>query len=153
MLEKIAYEKITSLPLADRKAIDQIEVYLGYPIKLQQRLKLDIAVQAMHFFSLSKITDADLELAVEYVVHQQTNKDATCAFLSSRKEWRNVLKAQYPKEWEKIVQENCKELETSNEAQDNFNQLKINRKKRWECLTTKALRQMNQGAFADKEYS
>ncbi len=54
-LEKIAREKVEILKTTVG-LFDEIEVYLGYPIKLRKRLHLPIDIEAMLFFNCSNIT-------------------------------------------------------------------------------------------------
>jgi hypothetical protein len=62
-LQDIAYRKMGSM-----NVIDDVEVYLGYAVKLRERLKLSTTVVPdMNFFNLSGITDEDLEVAFREV--------------------------------------------------------------------------------------
>ncbi len=146
MLENFAREKIHRLSLTrDPDSIDQIEVYLAYPIMLQEKLDLDIPTKKMRFFRCSDLTSKELNDAAEYVSNQQINATAVCAFLSNQDSWKKALEARYPDEYNHAVAKNYKELDTVDEAQ-----AKVNRNKRWEALTTKLLREIGQGACADK---
>jgi Leucine-rich repeat (LRR) protein len=61
-LQDIAYRKIKSLP-----RVDDVEVYLGYAVKLREPLELSTVVPDMRFFSVSGITQADLDAALQEV--------------------------------------------------------------------------------------
>ncbi len=153
MLAQRARTKIRSLyPALNPEDVEEIEIYLGYRIKLQERLNLGIAAHEMLYYPCSRLTDEDLNLAADYVENQQKNQDAVRTFLSSREDWKNALETQYPDEYARIVQENEEELETVNETEGDFHQLQFNEKQRWEDLTARALREialreMNQAAL------
>jgi len=97
MLEKIAREKVPALLL-----YDEIEVYLGYPIMLRERLKMPIDIQEMLYFSCSGLTEKDLEEAAKFVEAQQADDDASYRFLIGQEKWIEALKANYPKNFEEI---------------------------------------------------
>jgi hypothetical protein len=52
-LEQIAREKVKTL-----RFVDEIEVYLAYPVKLKERLDLQIDVKDMLYFGCSGVTEA-----------------------------------------------------------------------------------------------
>jgi hypothetical protein len=58
-LQDIAYRKIASM-----KRIDDVEVYLGYAVKLREPLGLSMVVPGMDFFGVSDITKEDLKAAL-----------------------------------------------------------------------------------------
>lgn len=62
MLEKIAYEKVASLPNAD-----EIEVYLAYQTKLRDKLGLLLDVASMNFFDISGVDQIDLDRAQQRI--------------------------------------------------------------------------------------
>lgn len=62
MLEKIAYEKVASLPNAD-----EIEVYLAYQTKLRDKLGLPLDVASMNFFDISGVDQIDLDRAQQHI--------------------------------------------------------------------------------------
>jgi hypothetical protein len=64
-LEGIAREKVISLPF-----VDEVEVYLGYPTMLKDRLELPINIGEMLYFHCSGITQNDLNIAEEIVKDQ-----------------------------------------------------------------------------------
>jgi hypothetical protein len=134
MLEEIARKKTETLNF-----FDEIEVYLGYPIMLRERLGLEIDVQEMLYYTCSSLTQQDLERASEYVEKQQQDKEAVCAFLSEQEDWRAALRAQYPERCDKIDEENYEELEAAGDDQNKIDQLETNRQQRWKALTAWAL--------------
>lgn len=93
LLEKIAYEKVASLPF-----VDEVEVYLAYQIKLRERLALPIDAVEMRFFDVSYVTQQDLDAA------EQSVKEAESAHFMSYLStewlpWQSVLKRLFPKEY------------------------------------------------------
>ncbi|MBS0650247.1 MAG: hypothetical protein JSR93_03695 [Verrucomicrobia bacterium] len=134
MLEEIARKKTETLNF-----FDEIEVYLGYPIMLRERLGLKIDVQEMLYFRCSALTDTDLNTAAEHVEKQQQDEEAVCAFLSEQEDWRAALRAQYPDRCGEIEEENYEELEAAGEDQGKIDQLETNRQQRWKALTAWAL--------------
>jgi hypothetical protein len=82
--------------------IDEIEVFLAYPIMLKQRLKLEIDVDKMLYFSCSRVTQADLDHAAEYIEDLIRSKDGICSILVDHDEWIQALKLSYPNQFEPI---------------------------------------------------
>jgi hypothetical protein len=134
MLEEIARKKTETLNF-----FDEIEVYLGYPIMLRERLGLEIDVQEMLYFRCSALTQQDLNAAAEYVEMQQQDEEAACAFLSEQEDWKVALRAPYPERCEEIDEENYQELEAAGEDQGKLDQLDKNLQQRWKALTAWAL--------------
>lgn len=85
-LEEFARNKIKALPL-----VDEIEVYLAYPIKLKEVLEIPITMNEMLYFSCSELTEEDLTLAEKSVVDTLSDKKKTCTFLTSQKRWEEAL--------------------------------------------------------------
>ena len=100
MLEEIARDKVPCLPFCD-----VIEVYLGYPIMLKDRLKMPIDVEDMLYFRCSSLTQKDLDSAAEFVLQKQNDDEAKCRFLASQEKWIQYLKDNYPVEFENIERE------------------------------------------------
>jgi len=134
MLEEIARKKTETLNF-----FDEIEVYLGYPIMLRERLGLEIDVHEMLYFRCSALTQQDLDKAAEYVEMQQQDEEAVFAFLSEQEDWRAALRAEYPERCDEIDEENYQELEAAGENQEKFVQLEKNQQQRWKALTVWAL--------------
>ncbi|MBS0650293.1 MAG: hypothetical protein JSR93_03930 [Verrucomicrobia bacterium] len=106
LLEEIARDKTEVLPF-----FDEIEVYLGYPIKLREKLRLEIDVEDMLYFRCSALTDQDLESAVQSVQSKQQNDEEKCAFLVQRDDWKKALEAAYPEQYAASMDKAYEELE------------------------------------------
>lgn len=133
LLETVAGTKIRTLSF-----VDEIEVYLAYPIRLKEILRLEIDVENMLYFNVSYVTKEDLNAAVEFIQMQQGNEEAKYIFLASRDDWRQAMRQAYPKETAEIrvLEEN--ESKDSNE-QGNWDCMLKVREQRWENLTKKHL--------------
>ena len=88
LLETVAREKVKKLFF-----VDPIEVYLGYPIMLKEKLKLPISQDQMLHFDISDITEKDLEDAEEFV---RAQVDGNVSYLVDQDVWKQALEAQYP---------------------------------------------------------
>ncbi|KAG6559491.1 E3 ubiquitin-protein ligase ipaH9.8 [Candidatus Rhabdochlamydia oedothoracis] len=98
MLESIAYNKIRTLPF-----FDEIEVYLGYLIKLKKDLDLPIDVQEMLYFRCSALQEKDLKEAKDSVLKKQQNENECLEFLISHPKWNEALSANYREEYQAIL--------------------------------------------------
>ncbi|MGL5626229.1 MAG: NEL-type E3 ubiquitin ligase domain-containing protein [Candidatus Rhabdochlamydia sp.] len=130
MLKEIARNKIPTLPF-----FDEIEVYLGYPIKLKEALNLPIDVQEMLYFRCSALKDKDLEEAKAFVLSKQTDQEACFEFLIGHDKWKEALKYNYPIEFKTIEENRATALEDNEDymaIEKQFNQELIE-------LTKKAL--------------
>ena len=96
MLEKFARDKVNRL-----RFFDEIEVYLGYPIKLKEALEIPIDVEEMLYFSCSALTDKDLQKAKGFVLSQRKNEALCFEFLIHHDTWKEALKSKYPIEFNK----------------------------------------------------
>ena len=132
MLENIARSKVKTL-----KFVDQIEVFLGYPIMLKEKLGLDVAVEEMLYFRCSSLKESDLAIAAEFVIQQQNEDSAVCAYLASRSDWIDALRANFPDECAKIDAENAQEEKEADDDGEKLEQYVINKKQRWEALTAR----------------
>lgn len=93
LLEKIAYEKVASLPF-----VDEIEVYLAYQIKLREKLALPIDTAEMRFFDVSYVTQQDLDFAEKSV--KENEAEHFMNYLSTDwLPWQSVVKRLFPKEY------------------------------------------------------
>jgi hypothetical protein len=90
LLERRAREKVKTL-----RFVDEIEVYLGYPIKLKERLGLSIDLSDMLYFACSGITEADLETAHAYVTSSIT-PDTLVDRLTQDDRWKKALQREHP---------------------------------------------------------
>ncbi len=132
MLAGSAQKKIKDLA---RPGLDTVEVYLAFPIMLQQELGLDILPKAMSWFRVSRVTPEDLHKAADHVKKQRANGDAVCTFLSRCTEWTDVLKAQYPVECAEIAKKDYEQLEDAGTDPELLKKLGVDREKRWKDLT------------------
>ncbi|MBM3207740.1 MAG: hypothetical protein FJZ57_03935, partial [Chlamydiae bacterium] len=90
-LEEIARAKVETL-----RFVDEIEVYLGFPTKLRERLNLQIDVEEMLYFTCSGITEADLDYAASFIEDQLSTPDAIANILIQREDWIQALKEKHP---------------------------------------------------------
>ena len=85
-LEKIAREKIKTM-----RVVDEIEVYLAYPIKLRDYYNIPIETREMLYYTCSSIDNKDLERAKQIVDKKLHNKDIIINFLSTQPLWTKVI--------------------------------------------------------------
>lgn len=97
-LQEIARQKIESL-----RFVDEIEVYLGYPVKLRERLDLQIDVENMLYFACSGITPEDLNVAENRIQQMLMSPDAKANILIQREDWISSLTIKYPKQVNDII--------------------------------------------------
>ena len=99
LLEQCAENKIPAL-----KMFDEIEVFLGYPIMLRERLNLQINTKEMLFFKSSALTEQDLNEAATFVEKTVHDDDKRCAFLINQPKWIKALEARFPKEMAALLE-------------------------------------------------
>ena len=116
LLEKIARDKIPALHF-----YDEIEVYLGYPVMLRERLKMEIDVDEMLYFRCSALQQTDLDCAKEDVLRTQKDDEKSCLFLVKNDRWIDSLKANYPDKFAKIEDEISNEEESCTSESDDVN--------------------------------
>jgi len=97
LLEEYARNIIPTFPL-----VDQIEVYLGLPIMLQERLDLPIDISEMLFYRCSNLNDEHLANAEQYVLAQINNRHACIEFLINQPKWLAALQQHFPQEFDTI---------------------------------------------------
>jgi E3 ubiquitin-protein ligase SspH2 len=85
-LERIAREKVTTLSF-----VDEIEVFLAYPVKLKVRLDLPIDVNEMLYFGCSQVTVDDLNNAETCIKDMREGPDADANILVQREDWIKAL--------------------------------------------------------------
>ena len=95
ILEEIARDKVSA-----SSALDEIEVYLGYPVQLREKLEIPIDITEMLFFSCSGLSPEDLSNAEEHVLKKRENKEECFTFLVDNDKWIEALKNRYPTEFE-----------------------------------------------------
>lgn len=91
LLQECAMEKIRSL----RNRPDEIEVMLGYAIRLKTNLSIPITIETMLFPSLSSLTFSDLQRAKNVVLSCRNNLDRANDFLFEQPQWMNALHHNY----------------------------------------------------------
>lgn len=94
-LEECAREKVKTLHF-----VDEIEVYLAYPIQLKESLNIPIHLEQMLFFGVSGVTPEDLKTAEEYVQARIESLDAQIDFLIAQPKWCEVLSRTNNKDYE-----------------------------------------------------
>ena len=87
-LEEIAKNKVSSL-----RFVDEIEVYLAYPVMLKERLQLPIVIDTMLYFGCSSVTEQDLDFAAELVHASLSNLDSYCEQLAKSPQWEKALES------------------------------------------------------------
>jgi Leucine-rich repeat (LRR) protein len=98
--------------------VDEIEVYLGYPIKLKEKLNLPIGIQEMLYFTNSDLTSKDLEEAEIHVKNQLNDQEVYFGFLISKDRWKEALKLKYSIEYEAILDSREKASEKAESVED-----------------------------------
>ncbi|MCH9625271.1 MAG: E3 ubiquitin-protein ligase SlrP [Chlamydiales bacterium] len=109
LLEKCARGKIATL-----KFFDEVEVYLGYIVKLKKELNLCIDVEDMLFFGVSALQPEDLRYAACFVQEKITS-DEKYTFLIHNAEWIRALEENFEDEMDKINEQRYLNLETTPE--------------------------------------
>lgn len=94
LLEKIAREKIPSL-----RFYDEIEVYLGYLIRVSERLGLELDIRDMLYFACSSLMEEDIETATQTVRDTLNNPQKKYEFLAYQDQWRKMLEQKRPEEY------------------------------------------------------
>lgn len=118
ILEEIARNKIPTLGI-----VDEIEVYLAYPIQLKEVLGLPINTDKMLHFEVSGVTAQDLEQARQEVQAFFDDKEALLRFLVGQEIWLDLLKKTFPERHEALDRLRFKEvedLEKSQSAQQHY---------------------------------
>lgn len=120
ILQKIAGQKITFLKLQAQmkkisgSGIDDVEVYLAYPILLKERLNLSININSMVTqLDNTGVTQEDLEVAALEVEKQRADRQACAEFLINNAYWTELLKKLHPKEYEAINEKSIDMMEES----------------------------------------
>ena len=132
ILQKIAGQKITLLKIEEKKRreeqgvnihpIDDVEIYLTYPILLKKRLNLSITINTMMMESTSTgVTQEDLEIAASEVEKQQADKKACAEFLVNNTYWVELIKKLHLKEYEAIHEQSVEMMmDESEEAAQEY---------------------------------
>ncbi len=112
-LEMAAREKIPALQF-----FDEIEVYLAYPIRLKNRLELQIDVDEMLYFGCSALTPEDLNDAACFIEDQLSAENGAYNILVEDDTWVKALTVNYPKEIQAIEEDREKATEEAETADD-----------------------------------
>jgi E3 ubiquitin-protein ligase SspH2 len=131
ILKGMACQKISTL-----RFFDEIEIYLGYPIKLKEALEIPIDVQNMLYFTCSALTPEDLETAQALVLNKRTSQEECTQFLANHATWQKALELHYPEEYQTIVDQRIRSSDSEN---PNYSEIDIEFIKRLQGLTLKAL--------------
>lgn len=97
--------------IKEKKATDDIETFLAYPIKLKEDLNLPFTQGNMRYFECSQVTREDLQEAKEMVLSHQQNPEKYLSFLIDHDVWRKALSLNYPKTWQRIENNKKRALE------------------------------------------
>jgi hypothetical protein len=95
VLEECAGKKALTM-----KYVDEIEVYLAYPIELREELGLSLDVTEMLF--VSGVTKSDLKDAANKVKSAWNDPEKVVPYLLKQKEWMDMLATQYPDEMKQV---------------------------------------------------
>jgi len=107
-IEGIARAKVETL-----RFVDEIEVYLGFPVKLRERLNLQIDVENMLYFACSGINQSDLDNAASFIETQIPTLEAKANILVHREDWIEALRQSCPEEIKSIEKHRDERLESS----------------------------------------
>jgi Leucine-rich repeat (LRR) protein len=122
ILQECAINKIALSP--NRDELDEIEVYLGYPVKLKEKLNIPINIKDMLYFRCSALTEEDLSNAYNAVLERVNNPAFFSEFLIKQSKWIEALKQEYKEEYKQL--ENIREEEAGLAEDANF--IEINKK-------------------------
>jgi E3 ubiquitin-protein ligase SspH2 len=90
-LEKIARDKIKSM-----FAVDEVEVYLAYPIKLRDVFNIPIETKDMLYYTCSSVNEIDLKKAQDIINKKLKDKDYIIEFLIRQPLWNKVVDSVNP---------------------------------------------------------
>ncbi len=115
LLEEVARAKVPTL-----RFFDEIEVYLGYPIKLKERLNLPIEIEGMLYFSCSALRAKDLDDAEKYVREVTSDEENRINFLINQEKWREALEIKFPKEMKELRENRIARYENQEEWKTSY---------------------------------
>jgi E3 ubiquitin-protein ligase SspH2 len=112
-LEHIAREKVPTLYF-----VDEIEVFLAYPVMLKVRLNLPIDVNEMLYFGCSQVTTQNLNDAENNIKGMLGEPNAVANILVQREDWIKALEGHPEKadEITSIKQQRTRKLEDGEDA-------------------------------------
>ena len=97
-LEKIARAKINTLYV-----VDEIEVYLAYPIKLRDHFNIPIETKDMLYYACSSIGPSDLASARAAIETKLRDKELIAEFLATQPLWTKIIYARNPNIFEEVA--------------------------------------------------
>lgn len=133
--EKRLYEQGVEDP-----KIDEIEVYLGLPVMLKEKLSLPIDVANMLFFRASILKPEDLDRAEAHVKKCLADSGACCKFLIGQTEWMQALKAKYPEGYAAAEEKIDDLLDATYDDPSKMSEVEKEREKLFSELTSAAIR-------------
>lgn len=136
LLRECAQQKIFST----KREVDEIEIYLGYPISLKEELSLPITQNTMLYFHCSSLTPEDLRTAREYVMSHLNNEDACLDFLVDHDTWKRAL-ASYNSEAYTAIEKKKAEDQENAEVEEEYRVIDHEYKKALKSLSSQALRE------------
>ncbi len=113
ILEKCARDKTPTLPF-----FDEIEVYLGYPVMLKEKLQLPIDIEEMLYFRCSALNNTDLDEAYNTVSSHLKNPNEYHNFLINDPRWEKALQLKYPPGFAAITRKKELDLGAAVTAED-----------------------------------
>jgi len=99
-LEQIARDKVKT-----QLMIDEVEVYLAYPVMLKERLNLQIDVDQMLYFGCSGVTMQDLSDAAELIEGVLSDEESVLKILAENTDWQEALRFSFPVAFESFKRE------------------------------------------------
>lgn len=92
--------------------IDEIEVYLAYPIKLKEQLRLPLQNQTdMLYFTSSELTQNDLEQALQNIYNFLNDEANLLHLLMLDEDALNLVKSRFPEEFEEALDKRAERAE------------------------------------------
>ncbi|NDB86722.1 MAG: hypothetical protein EB127_29115, partial [Alphaproteobacteria bacterium] len=118
-LQEVAVDKVIRLRQQGVR-VDEIEVYLGFPILLKQRLQLEIDVDGMLYRRLSGIQNSEINAAAQIIEDTLRNRESRIEILSKHDLWVQALEKYCPESYAEIL----RHRDESAEAEDpNYEQI------------------------------
>ncbi|MDD2048597.1 NEL-type E3 ubiquitin ligase domain-containing protein [Pseudomonas putida] len=94
-VDLIAAQRLREMRASGRHAIDDVEVYLTYRLRLAHTLGLPGQPSSMHYEAYSGVTAQDLNIARVAVLQAESNESLAAA-LAVRDFWQKHLRTSYP---------------------------------------------------------
>lgn len=117
LLEECARQKVQSMP----GEVDELEVYLGYPIALKRELNLPISQETMLYFRCSLLTSEDLATATDFVMSHLNDRDACITFLAKHDTWKRALSNYNQEAFDAIEGKKRRDLENAELPEESIN--------------------------------